>query len=139
MSAPLQIIDVAGKTVRHSQNLACIARHCNAVPFINGRKHWTKRGAPSLILIDPVPVAGAEFQMSWGNGDTLKSIFASASVCVEWMTSKRFLAGAEISIAAEIWDRWLNDHARATIGKRYLVERVAKGTRVFLTLKESRS
>ncbi|TPI86405.1 hypothetical protein [Mesorhizobium sp. B2-8-9] len=137
MSAPLQILDIAGKAVRTSKNLACISRHCNAVPTINGRRWWRKRGAPSLILIDPVPVSGAEFQMTWGNGDTLKSIFASAAVCVEWMTSRRFLAGAELSISADLWQRWIGQAERDAIAKRFKVVTVAAGKRIFLTVKES--
>jgi hypothetical protein len=131
----LEIKDTTGRIVRRSQNLACISRHCNAVPIVNGRKFWRKRGAPSIIIIDPVPVCGAEFQIAWGNGDTLKHIFAGASICVEWMTSKRFLQGAEISIDSKIWDTWLNDYARETIAKKFAIDRVAKGKRVFLTPK----
>ncbi len=131
----LQIVNTSGETVRQSQNLALIGRHCNATPIVAGRKLWRKRGAPSLILVDLEGKTGAVFQIAWGNGDTLKSTFASAAVCVDWMTSRRFLFGAELSISAKIWDEWLNPKERKAIERRYTVCRVAKGARIFLSPK----
>ena len=137
----VEIYNPAGVIVRRSQNLRAVSRHCAGRIVNQNRITDIRRGAPSLILIDPSKdhPGKALVQFTWGNGDSCDVVFADKGIAIDWCLSRQFLFGAEISIDANLYDNAslrkgpTAHNIRDLVSRHFKLESVANGTRAFLT------